>query len=140
MHWVVGLGGYCQNDGDELIGPPYVCGDSNVGSGFPEEHEIVADDPAFGGPLTFKWEFVYLNGPPTLDPYQEYYRFGVRAWVHLDYAPIPEPSTALLVMTGLLGLAYRQRRASAWLCHAGGDSFAAARSNKAGGSRSCSGG
>jgi hypothetical protein len=30
--------------------------------------------------------------------------------VSLVYNPIPEPSTGLLVMTGLLGLANRQRR------------------------------
>jgi hypothetical protein len=36
---------------------------------------------------------------PTSSPF-------VEAWI----AVIPEPNTALLVMTGLLGLAYRQRR------------------------------
>jgi PEP-CTERM motif len=107
MDWLVGLGVWCLSNGTFPVGPPVVCGDGNAGSSG-GTYTAVTSDPAFDGPLTVRYE--YIGEPQTLDPFQESYWFSFGAQLHLEYSPVPEPSTGLLVMAGLLGLAYRKRR------------------------------
>ena len=96
--------GYCQL---EQPGSPVICGDYNLTSES-SEYTVVPGDPAFLGPLTLSYQFDKQG--LTLTPLSEDYRVGFGGDLHLVYSPVPEPNTALLLTTGLLGLAHRQRR------------------------------
>jgi hypothetical protein len=88
--------------------PPVVCGDSVTFPGaYDSPYAAIADDPAFAGPLTIRYAFDKTN--LGMQPLSETSRFELEGNIHLAYSPVPEPSTGLLVMAGLLGLAYRQR-------------------------------
>jgi hypothetical protein len=70
--------------------------------------QIATDWPAVGpyfGPDDGVW-----NSAGELVPTTFSYTWCAHPNCVLPEPPIPEPSTGLLVMTGLLGLAYRQRR------------------------------
>ena len=87
---------------------PY--GTFDQGGNVAEWNEEIAFTPEMRGNRGGSWFLsdVYLAaGSPTLGahPDTELYFIGFRV-----ASAIPEPSTGLLVMTGLLGLAYRQRR------------------------------
>jgi hypothetical protein len=96
----------CQLDppGD----PTVFCGDSNALGG--PDHDVVARSDAFLGPLTLRYEF---DRDLEIDPQSEGFGVFFGGAAHLIYSLVPEPGTGLLVMTGLLGLAWRQRR-PAW--------------------------
>ena len=57
-----------------------------------------------GGSWFYDASYLGVSPPNVANPSFEYDDLGFRV------ASIPEPGTGLLVMTGLLGLAYRQRR------------------------------
>jgi hypothetical protein len=86
--------------------PRITCNDQNPM--VPYEYVVASGDGALSGPLTIRYNFDpdWVSIEPTsisatVDFYGE---------AHLVYSPIPEPGTGLLVMAGLLALAYRQRR------------------------------
>ncbi len=75
---------------------------------FGYDYSVVPGDEAFLDPLTLRYDFDRSH--LRIVPLSEEFYVGLGGSAHLVYESIiPEPSTRLLVMTGLLGLAYRQR-------------------------------
>ena len=62
--------------------------------------------PSLDGPITIRLQWsVYTSEPPVFS------ELNVNSVMFTySYAAVPEPTTGLLLMTGLLGLAYQQRR------------------------------
>ena len=58
-------------------------------------------------PITINYSF---DRDLTVLPQSELLGAWFGGEIHLTYSPVPKPSTGVLLMTGLLGLAYRQRR------------------------------
>jgi hypothetical protein len=89
--------------------PTTLCVDFNlIASQSGDYYEVVPGDDALLGALTLRYDF---DPDWEIVPLSESYVFNVGGHVDLIYdRVIPEPNTGLLVMTGLLGLAYRQRR------------------------------
>jgi hypothetical protein len=88
--------------GGDGIGPPYVASFGEFGDAPPDP--IL---PSLDGPITLRLDWsVYGPAPEssamTVNSIYLYYYYELVA--------VPEPSTGLLVMTGLFGLAYQKRR------------------------------
>jgi hypothetical protein len=83
------------------------CADYNiVAQG--EYFVVPGDEGAFDGSLTFRHD---LTRSLEIVPLSETFNLENAVGLNLTYTRvIPEPGAGLLVMTGLLGLAYRQRR------------------------------
>lgn len=88
-----------------------VCSDGNGGTAgyhYGPGNPLDPDPPSFDGPITIHVDWTYfgeIEAPESSSLYVGAYFNYV-----LEKNPIPEPGTGILVMTGLLGLAYRQRR------------------------------
>jgi hypothetical protein len=103
--WGFPMLAYCQPE-EPPFPDPTRCSD-NYGTAVSFNYTAVPGDPAFDGPLTLRYDY---HTDLALEPLSATYRVEYFGAVHLIYNPVPEPSTGLLVMTGLLGLADRQRR------------------------------
>jgi hypothetical protein len=93
----------CREDHSQ---PTITCGDGNgMSEGIPIYY-ATANDPSFQGPLTIRYDF---SRNLYAEPISDYSRFYWSGGVHLVYTAVPEPSTGLLVIAGLLGLAVQRR-------------------------------
>jgi hypothetical protein len=99
-----GLSAFCPGPDDRT--DPMRCGDGNGLFPTSDYYYPTVDDASVQGLLTLRYDF---NVIWDIEPISQGYNPAWSGSIHLVYSAIPEPSTGLLVIAGLLGLGIRRR-------------------------------